>query len=177
MVLKEKGIHLEAFEIYYSLGNKRTFKAVADKLGITSNTVSGWSRDFNWEDKIDDRNKFLAYKMRRDSADQHDAIINGYQLMTREIIKQGVAKSLKEGELPFEVKSASDYEKLVKLDVLLSGGVTDRTEIKNEELREGERKVVDMIQSNPDTWEALNKGFTDDKEKEVKNESTGKRDN
>ena len=52
---KENSLQKEAFEIYYHLGDKRSLKQVAERIERTERTVAGWSRAYNWVDRVKQR--------------------------------------------------------------------------------------------------------------------------
>jgi len=51
--MKEKLKHKEAFEYYYSLGENRGLRKVAQKFNKTLTAVANWSKAFNWQDRIE----------------------------------------------------------------------------------------------------------------------------
>ena len=48
----ERPKHIEAFEYYYSLGNKRTLKKVSEKYSCSIPNIKKWSRAFNWQERV-----------------------------------------------------------------------------------------------------------------------------
>lgn len=50
----------EAFEYYYSLGEGRTLKAVAQQFGVHPRTTYRWSKEFGWADRIAKRDQEIA---------------------------------------------------------------------------------------------------------------------
>ena len=57
MVRRESLRHSEAFEYYYSLGDKRTLKKVCIKFNVSAQSTSAWVRKFGWRQRIKERNK------------------------------------------------------------------------------------------------------------------------
>lgn len=49
---KENSLQKEAFELYYHMGDKRSLRAVAEKIERTERTVAGWSRAFRLVDSL-----------------------------------------------------------------------------------------------------------------------------
>lgn len=43
-----------AFELYASLGDKRSLKKVAELLGLSVKTIEGYSKDFEWQKRLDE---------------------------------------------------------------------------------------------------------------------------
>lgn len=49
--------HREAFDYYYSLGEKRSYPQVADKFTVSRTAVKVWSKSFGWRELIAKRDK------------------------------------------------------------------------------------------------------------------------
>jgi len=54
----ERGYQKCAFEIYYALGERRSYAAVAEKLGMSTSTIKQWARKFGWRKRLDHRNSW-----------------------------------------------------------------------------------------------------------------------
>lgn len=158
---EEKGKHLIAFEHYYGMGIKRRLVDLSKQLDIPIATLKRWAKDFNWNIKIDKRDKEVFLKMQKQNAIESEKAIIYYQKGIRHIIKRDFLDPLARGEeLPFEIKSVKDLDILIKADVLLGGGVTSRTEsITKESKKENEVRVIELIQNDEETWERLNEQF------------------
>lgn len=116
----------EAFEIYYALGSKRSLKVVAQQAGKTERTVAGWSRSFNWRARITQREIDEANNRETNniSAQTMD-VRTRYRIIMNNLIARATEKMAK-GEL--EIKSISDMERVVKLDLLLMGEATEKVD-------------------------------------------------
>ena len=57
----------QAFEFYYGLTGKRTYKPVAVKFGVTEQTVSNWAKKHDWEGRVIDRDILNAQKVAREN--------------------------------------------------------------------------------------------------------------
>lgn len=124
---KENELQSRAFEMYYGLGDRRSLKAVAETIGRTERTVAGWSRSFNWVARVTQRNIENSQNKREEAINtqltdvraKYRVIINNFMAeLSRRVIK---------GEI--KVRNIQDFERLVKLDLLLMGEATDRTEV------------------------------------------------
>lgn len=124
---KENELQSRAFEMYYGLGDRRSLKAVAETIGRTERTVAGWSRSFNWVARVTQRNIENSQNKREEALNtqltdvraKYRVIINNFMAeLSRRVIK---------GEI--KVRNIQDFERLVKLDLLLMGEATDRTEV------------------------------------------------
>jgi hypothetical protein len=47
--------HKEAFDYYYSLGDKRGLREVAQKFDISLTAIGKWSKNFNWQLRVQQR--------------------------------------------------------------------------------------------------------------------------
>lgn len=50
--MEETKQHGDAFDYYYTLGEKRTYVSVADRIHVVSRTVERWSKAFNWKERV-----------------------------------------------------------------------------------------------------------------------------
>jgi hypothetical protein len=50
----EKERHKQAFKYYCSLGLKRSYRRVADKMKVSVSTIKNWSRDFRWKQRVEE---------------------------------------------------------------------------------------------------------------------------
>ncbi len=47
--------HIEAFDFYYSMGADRNHAAVAERYKVGKRAVERWSRSFNWQERVAQR--------------------------------------------------------------------------------------------------------------------------
>jgi len=131
----------EAFEYFYSLGAGRSMKKVGEHFHVTLRTVQNWAKTYNWRMKLDQRDVEIAKKMGEKTT---NAILNEKANFRKDIkaamapirdILSGLIKKVQAQENPIKVSSAKDYKdlllvykELVRLDLLLVGEATDKTE-------------------------------------------------
>ena len=143
---KENALQREAFEIYYQLGDKRSLRAVAEKVGRTERSVAGWSRSFNWVDRVSQRE--IEEAKYSDNMDeilaQTVASKTSYRIMISNLMKD-VSRRIARGELT--IRNIQDYERMVKLDLLLMGEATERqdTNTGSTELSQADKQRLDEI--------------------------------
>ena len=140
----ENSLQREAFEIYYHLRDRRSLKQVAEEIERTERTVAGWSRSFNWVDRVKQREIEDARNMggnalnaqTTDVRAKYRVIINNFmEELSRRVIK---------GEI--KIRNIQDFERLVKLDLLLMGEATDNTSSSNTtELSKADQDRLDVI--------------------------------
>jgi hypothetical protein len=144
---KENPLQREAFEIYYQMGDKRSLKAVAEKVDRTERSVAGWSRTFNWVDRVSQRE--IEEAKYSDNMDeilaQTVASKTSYRIMISNLMKQ-VSRKIARGELA--VRNIQDFERMVKLDLLLMGENTEKIETtgtNSTELSKADKERLDEI--------------------------------
>lgn len=145
---KENNLQREAFEIYYQLGDKRSLRAVADQVGRTERTIAGWSRAFSWVDRVkqreieDARNNALSSSALNS---QTTDVKTRYRIMINNLMAHA-SKKIALGEL--KIRNVQDFERVVKLDLLLMGEATDRqdnTGGSSTELSQADKDRLDAI--------------------------------
>jgi len=142
--MKEKLKHIEAFELFYSLGGKASDKScskVAVKLQVSERTIWNWYKKFNWRERVDQRNienaKSLGKKTDRavvnTKADYRAEIktqLSILKAMLNNVIKEIKAHNIIDINNTGQLKDVVNcYEKLGKLDLLMMGEATDEKDI------------------------------------------------
>lgn len=54
----------KAFEIYYSQGDSRSYKRVAEECKVSRNTVYNWAKRYRWRELVDERDGKTAEDLR-----------------------------------------------------------------------------------------------------------------
>ena len=104
-------IHQTAFELYHSLGNKRTYKAVAAQLGVSERTVRTWAKRHDWRQRISERDVGEARRL----ADQTLSVAAARQGRNSKIVEMALmrlAKGVAEGKVRMQL---ADIERLTRL--------------------------------------------------------------
>lgn len=140
----ESNLQREAFEIYYHLGDKRSLKLVAEKVERTERTVAGWSRAYNWVDRVKQREIEDARNTGGDALNAKTTDVKTrYRILMNNLIAKASQKIAK-GEL--SIRSIQDLERVVKLDLLLMGEATENTANSNTtELSKADQDRLDAI--------------------------------
>lgn len=117
----EKEHHKQAFETYYGLGLKRTYKAVADKYEVSVSTIKNWSRSFGWRDRIVERDaaitRQVANRTLQEGIDENE---RNLKIVEAALIR--TAKEIAAGRVKVTMK---DVPLLIQLDERLRG-VSDK---------------------------------------------------
>ena len=145
---KENKLQREAFEIYYHMGDKRSLRAVSEKVCRTERTLAGWSRAYNWVDRVkqreieDARNNALSTNALNS---QTTDIKTRYRIMINSLMDKA-SREIASGKL--QIRNVQDLERAVKLDLLLMGEATDRqdnTGTSSTELSKADKERLDEI--------------------------------
>ncbi len=62
-LVREQPHHMKAFEFYYSLGERRNYKLVADECGVSVSTVKTWGTSFSWKRRVNARDLEIAREL------------------------------------------------------------------------------------------------------------------
>jgi hypothetical protein len=114
--------HREAFEHYYRLGEGRSLGLVAGEYGVSEKSVAAWSKAFGWQQRVADRDAEIARSLRQ----RTDADVVAERLRVRRVVRDAIAEfanGIEEGRI--QVVSVADFERLVKLGLLLDGEATE----------------------------------------------------
>ena len=108
----EKEHHKQAFEFYYGLGSKRSYKAVAERFDVSASTIKNWSRSFRWRERIDEKDSAVTREMvdqtSQQTVEQHERNLK--------IVQTGLmrtAKDIAEGKVKVRMQ---DLERLMLLE-------------------------------------------------------------
>ena len=160
---QETPLAAQAFKTYYELGDKRTLRAVAEKLNISITTVHRYSRMFNWAGRVAELDKAQVEAT-------HKALVRNTiesKMQTMEInqkLKDDFARMVNEGKV--RIRTIKDYISVDRHDLLVRGEPTERTESTNIELKGQVKNLLAMIgsriaESGDEQIKALLAEFTD----------------
>lgn len=110
----------EAFEYYYSLGGARSLQQVAKKFTVSETSARKWSAAFNWQERVVQRDIEISKGLEKKT---NTTILNekaNYRRIIRDAIR-GI------GEI--KITNPKDLDTLVKLDLLLMGEATEKSDL------------------------------------------------
>ena len=123
--IHESAVHLNAFEIYYALGDSRSIVEVSRRCGVHESSVHNWSVAFGWQKRLAYREKLVA-ELTASKAIEDEAQSRANALKICRAAKVRFAESLTKGTA---IIGAGDFANVVKLELLLRGQATDRSEL------------------------------------------------
>lgn len=117
--------HQQAFEIYWSLGQKRSYGRVARRIGVSASTIKLWSRQQRWQQRILEREVQQSRQLanRVASGPNPDSDRN-LKIVRVAILK--IAKAIAEGRVR---STMGDLDRMVRLEERLTGihGINPKT--------------------------------------------------
>ena len=134
----ETGQHRAAFELWYALGADRSLSEVARRSKVHVSSVANWSAAFGWEKRLLAREKLVADLLAQ-KAVEDEVRSKSDALKICRAIQIKFVEHLRSGKAIIE---AGDFEKAVKLELLLRGKATDRSEVIAGPMIE---KLIDLI--------------------------------
>lgn len=104
----------EAFEYYYSLGSSRTLQAVAKKFNRHLATVKRWSISFNWQQRVEQRDKEVGKELEKRATEAAVASRQLYRETIRKMVDEFI-RAVEAGKI--RIRNIHEFEKIVRLDM------------------------------------------------------------
>jgi hypothetical protein len=148
-LVKEQPHQLKAFEHYVSLGEHRSCEKVAAEFGVAQSTVKLWSKSFDWQDRIRERDVQIAREVAtRTLTDDTNRRERSLQIIHLALVQ--LAKAVVEGSVKM---SLGDLDRLIRLESFLNDLPDSRSEVvfgdlkgkSDEELRQMVRREVETL--------------------------------
>ena len=149
---KETLRHQEAFDYYYSLGEKRSYPQVSDKFTVSQTSIKKWSKAFKWQERIverDEKNaKALAKKTDKKVQERDEQNIKiarkAIQVFALSLIGH-IEHICKCGEviripIPKAKLTADQFDKMVRLEKFIIG---------EEDSRGGVTNIINILPCDP----------------------------
>ena len=120
----EQENHRKAFEMYFALGEKRSYRQIAQQLGVSLPTIKLWARSFSWQRRIAERDAEGARRM----ADRTLQETATDQQRNRKLLNLALSK-LARAVLDGSVKmNLSDLDRLIRLQTFLDERRDEKSE-------------------------------------------------
>lgn len=130
----------DAFDYYVSLGDGRSYEAVASHCGVQKRTVTRAARRESWQERLE---KIEEQARDKSDAKLGDALaeVRERHLKTLKVMNMRALEALKNYPLTSGMEAIRAAELSIKLERLIHGEPTDRTAVNVEEVikREYER--------------------------------------
>lgn len=149
IIKRETALMTEAFCYYYTLGDDRNYRNVAQQFHKSERAVRFWADSFDWAGRVAEKDRLVAAELERKTLkDIIDSKAN-YRKIIKLAVKNlvdNLTETDEQGNPKMKITSISDLEKLVKLDLTLMGEYTEITKVKSENagsvLTEADRKAL-----------------------------------
>jgi len=136
--------HIEAFDEYYAMGKDRNLVAVARQCSAGERTVARWSKDFNWQGRVAQRDlengKKIMAKTDRVVVDTKAEYRKDIKLILQRLkgaVNKVVAENPETHELEVKLNMSDGkqlaavvgaIDKMIKTDLLLIGEADSRAD-------------------------------------------------
>lgn len=132
--MRETLRHREAFEFYYTSGEKRNLALVAQHCGVNLRAVKKWSVAFGWQERLEERDAEVARRLKEKLTEDMVQLKFNYHRIIEAAIARWVQKFKARQADP---KTVSDLIHLIKLDLLLLGELpSDQPELLDNDWQE-----------------------------------------
>ena len=145
---------VKAYSHYVSLGEKRSYKLVAEEFGKSERTIAIWAKSYKWQDRLKrDEETVKNIIVQRTS----DAVVKSaeeFKIGSMEFVDTALTKArhkLESGEV--DLSRPGDIVNLMKMGLLLRGEATDRRETVQVKAAENARKILEMTRRGGDPLE------------------------
>lgn len=133
----------EAFEYYYSLGDKRSLDQVARHVLKTPCTVSNWSSSFNWQKRVQQRDIDVAQQLQVRNIKEIANTKANYRKVLQALVKKFI-DNLQADKV--EMNKVGDLERVLKLDMLLMGEVSEITQVNQQHgLNASDKSLIEKV--------------------------------
>ena len=133
--------HLEEFEIYYNLGNSRSYREVAERIGKSPRTVETWGLKEKWSDEVKLRDLEILKEQRKQTVKERTQQAKKYKEIVNASIGEYI-KKLQKNEI--EITSICDLDRLIRLSCFLDGYMDSTNNINTGEINT-ETKVEETL--------------------------------
>ena len=123
-IRKETLRHQEAFQLYCTLGAKRSLNEVARMLQVSPNSIGKWARSFDWKRRVEEHDSTLVGRLEKEIDETIAQTKARYHRRFRAAIDKWFQVNFGQPIAALKaVKkfSAADIAQLTKLDLLLMG--------------------------------------------------------
>lgn len=141
-IAKETLEQYKAFLFYHEMGDERAHEGVAERFKVSIATIKRWSTMWNWVERVKQQDELIKQTYQKQYAGEiKKNIANTVKGVNYAL---GIAlKDIATGKL--KAKNIADVERLAKLQLLLTGNVTERTGISIEDKEKAEKALLAMM--------------------------------
>ena len=109
LLAREQSHQARAFELYCSLGEKRSYEQVAAEFSVSLSTVKLWGKSFNWKQRVRDRDIQIARELAsRTLSDEVNHRERNLKIVRMSLVR--IAKAIVDGDVKMTL---GDLDKLI----------------------------------------------------------------
>ncbi len=123
----------DAFEFYHSLGPGRSYQAVADEYGVTKRAVTDFAKRERWSQRLEAIEREARERSDKKIAETLEEI-RGRHLKTLRAMNARALSALQQFPLNSGMEAMRAAEMVIKLERLIAGEPSERTEVGIEEI-------------------------------------------
>jgi hypothetical protein len=129
----------DAFDFYVSLGADRTYEAVAAHFGVSHSGIKKAARRENWQDRIADIEAEVQGRINKRFADEAEEMRDRHLKTVRAMMGRAL-KGIQQFPLANGMEAIRAAELTIRLERLIMGEVSERTEVRAEDVIRQEMK-------------------------------------
>ncbi len=146
-------IPADAFELYVGLGPHRSYQAVADHYGVTKRAITKVAVREGWTERLEkvqrEARKESDRKLAEAMGEMHERHLKILKAMSARALT-----ALREYPLSSGMEAMRGAERVIKLERLIMGEPSERTEVTVEEITKQEIRELLVRDDGPDDLEA-----------------------
>ena len=123
----------DAFEFYHSMGPGRSYQAVADQYGVTKRAVTDFAKREGWSQRLEAIEREAREQSDKKIAETLEEIRNRH-LKTLRAMNARALSALQQFPLNSGMEAMRAAEMVIKLERLIVGEPSERTEVGIEEI-------------------------------------------
>lgn len=131
----------DAFEAYVAMGEGRTYRAIAEKFGVSKRCVTGRASEEGWGERLEKIEQGARAISDKRLTETIAEMRERHSLMVR-AMGQRVVSALRDYPITDGMDAIRAGEMVIKLERLLAGEATERGELSIEELHRHEIRTL-----------------------------------
>jgi hypothetical protein len=146
----------DAFDLYFSLGVKRTYQAVADRFGVSKRAVTALAMREGWQAKVVELERKARERGETKAIETLEAM-QGKHLKTLQVVLGKALEALRAMPLTTAYEAVRSIEMVIRQERLVRGESTEKTVLDVEAMirREQESWLVPVKDEGRDGNEAV----------------------
>lgn len=163
--MAKKKLPLDAFEYYFSLGQDRSYRNVAEHFGVSKTAVGNLAEKENWQKRVTDLEKKVHNAVEQKITETLEQMSERHIRMCK-LIQKKALETLKTMPLTTAIEAVRALDSSIKQERLIRGEPTDRSAVSIEDVirQEYERWMTTV---NVESDENLENRERDDNEQTI----------